>query len=107
MRIRGYHVYKDIWDAAIGETLQCKREKRNEKDRYPVADKRGEEVVGHLPKKFSRVCSLFLKRGGTISCTVTGTRRYSTDLSQGGLEIPCNVTFKGTREIVHKLDRLL
>ncbi len=79
MCIRGCHVYKDIWDAVIGETLQCEREKKNEKDRYAVAVKRGEEVVGHLPKKFSRVYSLFLKRGGTISCTVTGTRRYSTD----------------------------
>ena len=24
--IRGYHVYTDIWDAAIGEVLVCERE---------------------------------------------------------------------------------
>ena len=24
--IRGYHVYKDVWDAAIGKGLVCERE---------------------------------------------------------------------------------
>ena len=24
--IRGYHVYKEVWDAAIGEELLCRRE---------------------------------------------------------------------------------
>ena len=28
--------------------------------------------MGHLPRKLSRVCSLFLRRGGGISCTGTG-----------------------------------
>ena len=30
--IRGYHVYKDVWDAAIGEVLVCERETHNVKD---------------------------------------------------------------------------
>ena len=46
-------------------------------------------MIGHLPKKMSRVYSLFLRRGGDIPCTVTGRRRHSRDLPQGGLEIPC------------------
>ena len=37
--VGGYHVYKDIWEAAIGELLQCERETRNTKDRYVVAVK--------------------------------------------------------------------
>ena len=37
-------------------------------------------VIGHLPQKVSRVCSLFLRKGGTIDCVVTGTRKYSADL---------------------------
>ena len=49
---------------------------------YAVAVIRSGLVVGHLPKKISRVCSLFLRRGGTIYCIVTNTRRYSTDLPQ-------------------------
>lgn len=66
------------WDAVIG---QCERETQNEKD---VAVVRRGQVVGHLPRMFSLVCSLFLRRGGLISCTTTGTRCYSADLSQGG-----------------------
>ena len=33
----GYHVYKDIWEAAIGEELPCEQEPRNTKDRYAGA----------------------------------------------------------------------
>ena len=46
-------------------------------------------TVGHVPRKISSVCSIFLRRGGSITCQVTGRRRFSEDLSQGGLEIPC------------------
>ena len=70
--IRGYHVYKDIWDAAIGEVLVCERELRNVEDRYAIAIKKDETVIGHLPRNLSRVCSLFIRRGGTIDCAVTG-----------------------------------
>ena len=31
-----------------------------------------------------------------IDCTVTGSRRYSADLPQGGMEIPCILTFKSS-----------
>ena len=27
--VRGYHVYQRVWDAAIGETLTCRREPTN------------------------------------------------------------------------------
>ena len=27
--VRGYHVYKNIWDASIGEELACQREPSN------------------------------------------------------------------------------
>ena len=82
--VRGYHVYQDVWDAAIGEILTCEREPSNSQVRYAVAVKKEGSIVGHLPKNVSRVCSLFLRRGGTIECTITGTRRYSADLVQGG-----------------------
>ena len=73
--IRGYHVCKDIWDAAIGEVLVCERELRNVEDCYAIAVTKDETVIGHLPRNLSRVCSLFtcvfIRRGGTIDCTVT------------------------------------
>ena len=40
-------------------------------DRYAVAVHRGNTIVGHLPRKISTMCSLFIRRGGSISCTVS------------------------------------
>ena len=85
--VRGYHIYKTIWLAAIGEVLECEREPTNAVDRYAVAVIRNGLVIGHLPKKISKVCSLFLRRGGTLQCIVSGKRRHSRDLPQGGLVV--------------------
>ena len=63
-KIRGYHVYKEIWTAAIGELLLCKREVRNISDLYAVAVVNGEVIFGHVPCSISTLCSLFLDRGG-------------------------------------------
>ena len=90
--VRGYHVYKEVWAAAVGEELVCEREPDNASDRYAVAVKREGTIVGHLPRKITRVCSLFLRLGSSITCTVISHRRYSSDLPQGGLEVPCMLT---------------
>ena len=39
-------------------------------------------IVRHVPRTISVPCGLFLKKGGTISCVITGPRqpRYSRDL---------------------------
>ena len=66
--VRGYHVYKHIWTALIGEELPCSREPNNSSDRYTVGVLKDGAVVGHLPKNISRVNSLFLRRGGSIMC---------------------------------------
>ena len=101
--IRGYHVYEEIWQSAVGEKLPCRREPDNRSDRYAVAVIRNETIVGHLPRKILKISSLFLRRGGSIYCIVTGRRRYSSDLIQGGLEIPCDLLFTGTEEEIKKL----
>ena len=93
--IRGYHQYKGIWDAKFGEQLECQRETGNPHDIFAVAVlKSGTGVVGHIPKKISSICSLFLRRGGAIHCRVTGAMCYSADLQQGRLEIPCILKFE-------------
>ena len=51
--------------------------------------------------------ALFLRRGGSIDCEVTGSRRYSEDLAQGGLEILCKLIFTGELKEVQKVQRLL
>ena len=93
--VRGYHVYQSIWDAAIdGENLECFREVGNIHDPSAVAIRKDASIVGHVPRALSAVCSSFLRRGGLILCRVTGSRRYSVDLPQGGLEVPCVLTFR-------------
>lgn len=94
--VRGYHVYQNIWDADVGDQqLSCRREPTNSRDPFAVAVVQSDVIVGHIPRKISSVCSMFLLRGGTIRCRVTASRRYSGDLPQGGLEIPCMLMFEG------------
>jgi hypothetical protein len=105
---RGYHVYKEIWDASIGEMLVCRKEEGNVHDPYCVGVVNERNVtVGHVPREISALCSLFLEHQGTISCEVTGNRMYSKDLPQGGLEIPCKLCFRGTAKYVDKVKALL
>ena len=66
--VRGYHIYNSIWEAYIGEELSCQREEDNAHDPYAVAVLKSATVVGHLPRKVSTLCSLFIRRGGTIHC---------------------------------------
>ena len=80
-------MYKHIWEAADGKTLNCVRETTNRCDPFSVANIKDAVVAGHLARKISTVSSLFLKQKGTITCSVNGRRRYSRDLLQGGLEM--------------------
>ena len=105
--VRGYHVYKDIWVATDGEFLQCARETNNIHDPFAVAVLKDNIIVGHIPKKVSAVCSLFLRRSGSIVCHVNGSRRYSSDLPQGGLEIPCKLIFTGNLSKIDKVRKLV
>ena len=59
--VRGYHVYQSVWTPTIGEELQCVREPTNIIDRYAVGVTKDGKIVGHLPKKISRLCSLFIR----------------------------------------------
>ena len=105
--VRGYHIYKDIWDATIGEKLQCARESDNSNDHYAVAVRKNDAVVGHVPRKISRVCVLFLERNGAITCTITGPRRRSADLPQGGMELPCVLALSGDPSDLLKIKRIM
>ena len=61
-----------------------------------------EVVVGHVLRRISAICHLFLRRGGHIVCQITGPRQFSLDLPQGGLEVPCSLTIIGDDKEVHK-----
>ena len=107
--IRGFHVYEGARTPTHHEILQCSREEGNVQDPYAVKVMKLGIVVGHLPKKISATCSLFLRKGGAISCQVTDERRKrSVDLVQGGLEIQCLLIFSSKkRDLLDKLQKLL
>ena len=71
--VRGFHVYCDVWEAAIGEVFDCEREPGNAKDRCAVAVKKDTTA---MLRKISHICSLFLRQGESVQCTVTGRRWY-------------------------------
>ena len=48
--VRGYHVYREIWCAAVEEELSCVREV-NYRDPFAVAVMRSGVVIGHVPRK--------------------------------------------------------
>ena len=107
--VRGYHVYQDIWTAVVDEEFPCKREAGNRFDPFAVAVMKSDTttVIGHVPRRISSICSLFLRKEGSITCLVTGHRRFSADLVQGGLEIPCVLRFQGDTKVTAKAKKLV
>ena len=105
--IRGFYVYKDVWNPVVGETLNAEREKNNPADKYAVSVMKDGNIVGHVPRKISKTAAFFLKHGGTLRCTVTGKHRWSGDLDMGGLEILCVMTFSGPLPLIERIKTLL
>ena len=75
-----YHEYKEIWDAAVDRVnLPCEREPGNPHDTFAVAVRKpspsGNMTVGHAPQTISTIYSLFIQRGGSITCTFMGPRQ--------------------------------
>lgn len=109
--IRGYHVYQAEWTARIGETLSTQVELGNPNDVHAVTLNLSGNVVGHVPKKLSRIFHFFILRGGTIEAKVVGPRLHASDLHQGGLDIPCKYYFMAdddpTLTLMKKLKKLM
>ena len=56
--VRGYHVYKEIWETVVGERLISEREPEDQMDRNAVAIKNDGKILGLFPRKMSKyVCS--------------------------------------------------
>ena len=73
--ITGHHIYKDIWTPRTQEELTCKTEPDNQHDKYAVKVLKDGEIVGHIPRLFSKTCTLILLSGGCMKVCVTGKRR--------------------------------
>ena len=105
--VRGYHIYKDIWEPSVGEKLIAHREFGNQFDKSAIKVLNGEQTVGHLPRECSRIVWHFLAHGGSITLEVTGCRPHCKQL-RGGMEIPCCVRFSCSRKAtINRLKDLL
>ena len=63
----------------------------------------------HRPRPEENFVHLFplSASGCSITCHVTGGRRYSGDLVQGGLELPCVLHFEGDDKRIAKAKKLI
>ena len=55
----GHHVYKNIWEAAVGDTVVCVLEPGHFNNRNAVAVEKDGRIIGHLPQKVSRIRAPF------------------------------------------------
>ena len=105
--VRGYHVYKVVWKPTIGEKLEADQELGNEADKFAVKVVKNNEIVGHLPRQYSRILWYFIAHGGKICVEVTGRRRHCKELC-GGMEIPCRLVFSCSSKVkINRLKELL
>ena len=101
-------MYQNDWILALGKVLQCFREVGNAHNPYAMKVMKAGTLVGPLPKKINSTCSLFIRKGEIIDCEVMDPNsKYSRDLPQGGLEIPCILTLRGIKDLVYKAVKLL
>ena len=102
--IRGYHVYRNVWQPKENETLQYDQESDNDYDLFVTKTCRDAEfhpqIARHLPLEISRLTKFLLDLGATITAALSSTHYRRSPLVQGGLEIPCVVTAKliGTKK---------
>ena len=78
-------------------------------DPYVIANMTGSELIGHVPRKISAACYLFIQKSGILTCFITDSNhQYSSDLLQGGFQIPYKLVFESHDvELMVKVRKLL
>jgi len=66
--VRGFHVYRDIWNPSENEDLECFFERNNMFDPFAIKTCRKEDdiTVGHLPREISHPTKFLLHHGAKI-----------------------------------------
>ena len=90
--IRGFHVYRQVWQPEQDVTLVCSHEADNPFDLFSIKATNCHGVLSvHLPREISRPIKYLLDRGASVTATLTDVKYWRSPLFQGGLEIPCKV----------------
>ena len=109
--VKGYHIYKTLWNPLIEEFLSCEREPDNPMDKYAVCVKKENKIVGHFPLgksvKFSKTIFYFLRADELSSCKIVVTGK-PVNLGDGeGMQVPCKLKFNGIEKCIDILKRHL
>ena len=70
--VRGFHVYKAIWELKDSEVLVCSCEENNPHDSFAIKTSQLDsgKIVGHLPMELSRIKKSVLDRGAKIDVII-------------------------------------
>ena len=74
--VRGYYVYRDVWEPSIREKLIARQEFDNPINKFAVQVLKSSYTAGHLPREFSRIAWYFLTHGGNITVEVAEEWRF-------------------------------
>ena len=94
--VRGFHVYKAICQLEESEKLFCEHEENNKYDLFAtkVCQPFDRKIVGHLPIEILRITQFIIACWAIVEAQLTDANYRRSPLVQGGLEIPCLLTFK-------------
>ena len=101
--VKGFHVYKEIWNPVWGEVLDTRMELENPADKYAVCIEKNGNIVGDLPKRkygrSSKKIFFSLRVDECGSCKVRINK--SKAINRGdGMEIECTLEFIGQRRFI-------
>ena len=111
--VKGYHVYKTLWNPLIGEFLSCQREPDNPMDKYkyPVCVKRENKIVEDLlfgkSGKFAKIIFYFLRADEFSSCKIVVTGKPVILGDGEGIQVPIKLIFTGIQKCIDILKRHL
>ena len=109
--IKGYHEYQKIYTPFLQEELCGKMEPAIQVDRYVVAVKKNNVVVGHLPLgcsgKFAKTIFYFLRADEWSECKVIVTGKPVNRGDGDGMQVPCLLKFHVQKSLIGILKRQL
>ena len=105
--IKGYHVYKSVWIPPLQEQGYGEIEPHNPVDKYAVAVKKDEKVIGHLTLgengKFTKTIFYFLRADPYAKCNITVVGK-AVNLDDGdGMEVSCILHLSGQKSMMEIL----
>ena len=109
--MKGYHEYQKIWTPFLQEELCGEMEPANPVDKYAVAVKRNNVVVGHLPLrcsgKFPKTIFYFLRADEWSECKVIVTGKPVNRGDGDDMQVPCLLKFHVQKSLIGILKQQL